>query len=366
MKIIQFFKDIKNFFLKCFRQVIIIRNRKKSIIRSLKKFQRILKSGIWLVNFNFSKNLLFNKLPDSFYNAKKNRIDLRYRPFIGRLVKLIDIIIPPYFTIIFRFKKRNKITLKNRQFTTLLISSSGNEIFINPRDSKLIRTFRAKEDLILEVNARSELECCFSIPNWQINNTHFYIEEKLMNGISLVDLSSNNRILVYKNLIENYIKHCAHKALKYDNELWPRIIKWAYSCPDLPADCKEELIEYGNIIVSCGSQWPCIFGHGDLYHNNIIVIEEQLKPVLIDFDNSTYLPFFYDLLTLAHNEFLNGRKDIYNALESGLFNIQLKKLKEVINAVNDDVLNFKVMFLAHFLYKAYKNIDSIKEYKIPS
>jgi thiamine kinase-like enzyme len=265
-----------------------------------------IRTGLWFVGPEFSRNYAVPKLPSPLDGVKRWG-GWRKGKILKLFVRLFEVLIYPWITYASR--------PQNAQFVAdvVLVNRLHEPIGFDLKEHKVIKSMSIRQIRLLETCV-SHLDKIYLCVPFQADHESGYTFEDMISGSVFSVTSEEVRIDCVQHFFEGLR---SATSLVLDSEA---IDRWHTACRELLSQNSDSNLEHYKIIkyvdeliVKAKTTWV----HGDLFGENIIVTSEGA--VLIDYDKSGIAPTFTDIMTLFVFEARTLRFDLMDIFFQGGF-----------------------------------------------
>ncbi|MEM7083794.1 MAG: phosphotransferase [Pseudomonadota bacterium] len=225
----------------------------------------------------------------------------------SRLVRnAIYRLIPPVFARVKGFALQAENDLQH-SFSILVCAKAGNAILIHRDQARVLKTGDASiNENVLRL--RQRLSKHIASPSFEVLEDSAGLLETFVSGSVFTALSAGRRAEIFKHLLDRYTSLSQEAHADSPQDYWRDAIGYAMTLP-LPSSTRDALRAFSASHIQQLQRLSFTPSHGDLSGLNII--DSSDGPMVIDLEECLYLPTFFDLYFLAHQEALKGRQDIW-------------------------------------------------------
>lgn len=234
--------------------------------------------------------------------------------------------------------------------TVLLFSNSATDkgvplsVKIFDLQERIVTTFYNDNDKFrADLTDTKALSKYFPIPErLSCDEKNMVISERLINVVSVSDLSCQERVSIFSKVIRDYTSY-----YNFENNRNPDKFNLDH-CGEISYLIEQLGSDINSII-------PVTFvQHGDLTLNNVLWEKDNDKVYYIDFEHCKPYIFFYDLFWLVHNDFIyNNSRILLDEYLSGTFDEDLEILFSSAGAIYNKTIRKKYFY--SFLIAMYQN-----------
>lgn len=294
------------------RKLAAIRAQKKGLEVHLRQHQRCARKGYWILPESvIARHLSITRIPKSL-RSTKGVGKSSYAPIRRVLLRILYAIVPPVVVMVAKEKPEAAL---GSEFGIFVSARGGDGILINPDRGEVLRVKRKGsriDDGQLEM--RKRLGRFLLVPKACVIAGGSGIKEEYVNGRPLRCLGTNVRRRIVDQLVRRY-EEMSETDVEYPGgEFWDGVMA-SESALRLSAETKQSMEEARVDLCGLFQKLPFTPAHGDLGGNNVIVTDRG--PTLIDLEDCALLPVYFDIFFLSHQEWLAGRRDLWEHFVNG-------------------------------------------------
>lgn len=273
-----------------------------------------LRKGLWfLFEPRIARHCSVRMLPKSLAYTKS--VGRPNRTWVSVFLKrIVYLSVPPSVVRLRRGAHQYSEPALRTDYKLAISAKAGDIILI---DSNFQEIVRVSDRSIVDkpwIDLRRRLGKFVTLPSFEIVGGGMIVKERFLQGDPFLCLGTPSRVTVALQLAQQYEALTASDCGRAPSGFWEEVLEYVMGLP-LPAAAKRWIDLIGDDFALELRQFPFTPAHGDLSANNIIITQQG--PALIDLEDCAFLPAFFDLFFLCHQEHLAGREDIWNQLIAG-------------------------------------------------